>query len=176
LERSNATSVLLENVTQATRGLYSCEVSSGAPHFRSVVGSAPISVVEEGMSTGGLRLISVDVPPNAPLGGSAKLQCRFKLGNDELYSVKWYKGTQEFYRYVPSDFPPKNVFRLRGVTVNVAESDARSVLLERLELNSEGTYRCEVSAEAPSFEVVAGEGILNIIGKVTVLSYARLQV
>ncbi|KAG0430193.1 hypothetical protein HPB47_022929 [Ixodes persulcatus] len=71
------------------------------------------------MGTGDLRLIKVDVPPNALLGGSARLRCRFKLGNTALYSVKWYKEDQEFFRYVPGDHPPKNVFPLKDVTVNV---------------------------------------------------------
>ncbi|CAN7937720.1 unnamed protein product, partial [Ixodes hexagonus] len=109
-----------------------------------------------------LRLISVDAPPNALLGGSVNLQCRFDLGNDQLYSVKWYKGGIEFYRYVPREQPPKHVFTLLGVTVNETESSVTSVRLEQLELSSGGTYRCEVSTEAPSFKVVAGEAILNI--------------
>ncbi|CAN8026664.1 unnamed protein product, partial [Ixodes persulcatus] len=46
--------------------------------------------------------------------------------------------------------------------VQVAESDQSSVLLEQLTLSAEGTYRCEVTTEAPSFEVVASEGILNV--------------
>ncbi|KAG0411919.1 hypothetical protein HPB47_010945 [Ixodes persulcatus] len=80
------------------------------------------------MGTGDLRLIKVDVPPNALLGGGARLQCRFKLGNTPLYSVKWYKEDQEFFRYVPSDHPPKNVFPLKGVTVNVCAT-ARSRIM-----------------------------------------------
>lgn len=78
------------------------------------------------MGTGDLRLIKVDVPPNALLGGSARLRCRFKLGNTALYSVKWYKEDQEFFRYVPGDHPPKNVFPLKDVTVNVGTSTIRS--------------------------------------------------
>ncbi|XP_029826944.2 uncharacterized protein LOC115312179 [Ixodes scapularis] len=115
------------------------------------------------MGTGDLRLIKVDVPPNALLGGSARLRCRFKLGNTPLYSVKWHKEDQEFFRYVPSDHPPKSVFPLKGVTVNVAESDVYAVLLEKLTLSSGGRYRCEVSGDAPSYELVTGEGILKVI-------------
>ncbi|CAN8029719.1 unnamed protein product [Ixodes persulcatus] len=115
------------------------------------------------MGTGDLRLIKVDVPPNALLGGSARLRCRFKLGNTPLYSVRWYKEDQEFFRYVPGDHPPKNAFPLKDVTVNVTESDVYAVLLEKLTLSSGGRYRCQVSGDAPSYKLVAGEGNLTVI-------------
>ncbi|CAN7976252.1 unnamed protein product, partial [Ixodes persulcatus] len=47
-------------------------------------------------------------------------------------------------------------------TVQVAESDQSSVLLEQLALYNGGTYQCEVSADAPSFKVVTGKGMLNV--------------
>ncbi|KAG0443611.1 hypothetical protein HPB47_014718 [Ixodes persulcatus] len=113
------------------------------------------------MSSADLRLVSVDVPPYALLGGSAKLRCRFELGNASLYSVKWYKGHHEIFRYVPNEQPPEKVFPLRGVTV--AESDVSSVLLEQLTLSSGGPYRCEVSGGAPFFHQVSRERDLNVI-------------
>ncbi|CAN8026701.1 unnamed protein product, partial [Ixodes persulcatus] len=168
LRRSNGTSVLLENVNQAVMGEYSCEIASGAPHFRTVMGNGSITSIHKGMhspdmSSADLRLVSVDVPSDALLGGSAKLRCRFELGDAPLYSVKWYKGNHEIFRYVPNEQPPEKVFPLRGVTVNVAESDVSSVLLEQLTLSSGGPYRCEVSGGAPFFHQVSGEGDLNVI-------------
>jgi hypothetical protein len=41
------------------------------------------------------------------------------LDDEILYSVKWYKDGNEFYRYVPRDMPPAQVFPLPGVTVDV---------------------------------------------------------
>lgn len=164
LQQSSATSVLLENVTKAFEGQYACEVLTAAPHFHLVRGSGPISVAEKGdaISKGDLRLLGLYVPVYAVSGGSARLHCRFMLGSAPLYTVKWYKGNREFFRYVPSEKPSKKIFTQRGITVNVAESDQSSVLLEQLTLSAEGTYRCEVTTEAPSFEVVASEGILNV--------------
>ncbi|CAN7975186.1 unnamed protein product, partial [Ixodes persulcatus] len=111
---------------------------------------------------GSLVLLSVDAPQAALVGGSAKLECRYHLADASLYSVKWYKDGTEFYRYLPGDYPPTQVYHLRGVTVNVTASDATSVLLKELSLASEGTYRCEVSSDAPSFATVAGERVLNV--------------
>ncbi|XP_042142162.1 signal-regulatory protein beta-2-like, partial [Ixodes scapularis] len=175
LQYSSATSVLFENVTKAFEGQYVCEVFTAAPHFHVVRGSGPISVAEKGdaTSTGDVQLLGLDVPAYAVSGRSASLRCRFRLGDSPLYSVKWYKGTREFFRYVPSENPPKKYFILSGITVNVAESDQSSVLLEYLTLNDGGTYRCEVSADAPSFEVLTGEGILNVTGKYAKLSFIK---
>lgn len=46
----------------------------------------------------GLRLVRVDLPSGVILGDSARLNCSFDLENDQLYSVKWYKGNREFFR------------------------------------------------------------------------------
>lgn len=49
--------------------------------------------------------------PGAVLrGDSATLRCHFDLEGDNLYSVKWYKGRQEFYRYTPRETPPVKTF------------------------------------------------------------------
>lgn len=41
------------------------------------------------------------------------------MNGEALYSVKWYKDGYEFYRYVPRDHPPAQVFDQNGVYVNV---------------------------------------------------------
>ena len=37
----------------------------------------------------------------ADLGGDISLACRYELEEDVLYSIKWYRDDQEFYRYLP---------------------------------------------------------------------------
>ena len=37
--------------------------------------------------------------------------------------------------------------------------------LRHVDLNSGGTYRCEVSAEAPEFQTVAAEKQMTVFGK-----------
>ena len=39
----------------------------------------------------GLNIVTCDILP------------RFDMEGDTLYSVKWYRNEQEFYRYVPND-------------------------------------------------------------------------
>jgi hypothetical protein len=51
---------------------------------------------------------------------NARLECHFDLEGEALYSVKWYKDGNEFFRYVPRDQPPAQLFSLPGVTVDVS--------------------------------------------------------
>lgn len=67
----------------------------------------------------GLRLTEVRIPNHTVRDSSPKLECHFDLDGESLYSVKWYKDGNEFYRYVPRDMPPAQVFALPGVTVDV---------------------------------------------------------
>jgi hypothetical protein len=46
------------------------------------------------------------------------------MEHEALYSVKWYKDGNEFFRYVPRDMPPVQIFALPGVTVDVSFSDS----------------------------------------------------
>lgn len=52
----------------------------------------------------------------------AQLQCDYDLGNDTLYSVKWYKEHEEFYRFVPKAHPQANSYKVEGVHVDVSYS------------------------------------------------------
>lgn len=68
----------------------------------------------------GLTLKSIEVPSHRVVGDKAKLVCKFSMEGDTLYSVKWYKNNQEFYRFVPKDRPKLQVFPLKGIHVDVS--------------------------------------------------------
>ncbi|XP_075160063.1 beaten path IV [Haematobia irritans] len=82
---------------------------------------------------------------------------------EDLYAIKWYKDNEEFYRYVPKANPPKTSYRVDGVRVIEEHSDSSRVLLRGLSINSTGLYRCEISAEAPNFSSVQGEGRMDVV-------------
>ena len=44
---------------------------------------------------------------------------RFDMDGDTLYSVKWYRNEQEFFRYVPNDRPKLQIFPQQGIRVEV---------------------------------------------------------
>lgn len=95
-----------------------------------------------------LRLTKVVVPAYELYGGSALLECQYELNNgdnndpnakpankhhyafdsneqaddhgEKLYSVKWYKDNEEFYRYVPQSTPPQHSYKVEGVRVDVS--------------------------------------------------------
>jgi hypothetical protein len=68
----------------------------------------------------GIRLMEVRIPMHTVRDQSARLECHYDLEGEALYSVKWYKDGNEFYRYVPRDLPPAQIFTLPGVTVDVS--------------------------------------------------------
>ncbi|XP_075742041.1 uncharacterized protein LOC142794669, partial [Rhipicephalus microplus] len=109
-----------------------------------------------------IRFERVDVPGAVISGEPVLLLCEYNLEGAELYSVKWYKNNVEFYRYLPSDAPPGQKYDLVGLYVNVSTFQHNRVYLDRTDLNSEGTYGCEVSTEGPEFRTIIFEKDLNI--------------
>ncbi|XP_050079128.1 uncharacterized protein LOC126565971 [Anopheles maculipalpis] len=110
-----------------------------------------------------VKLIEIRVPKHAAQGHSAKLECLYDMEGEVLYSVKWYKDGSEFYRYVPRDDPPQQTFSIEGITVNLHNSTNSHVMLENVNLFSSGKYRCEVSAEGPSFQTVANNSEMMVV-------------
>ena len=71
------------------------------------------------------------VPGQLILGSGASLGCDYNLEGSRLYSVKWYKDGQEFFRYMPSMDNKIEVFSVRGVNVDVSEKIVKSFLFSR---------------------------------------------
>ena len=79
------------------------------------------------------------------------------MENDRLYSVKWYRNEQEFYRFVPNDRPKLQIFPQQGIRVEAmmklyftshnsnifqrSQSSKHKVVLSNLQLEASGTYR-----------------------------------
>ena len=89
--------------------------------------------------------------------------------------------------YVPRDYPQIQYLKIAGINVDVSlnlifnskisfyyyiclqvrKSTKKSVFLHSVNLATRGKYRCEISAEAPSFITAAKEGFLDINGTFT---------
>ncbi|XP_066256488.1 junctional adhesion molecule 2A-like [Euwallacea similis] len=126
-----------------------------------VLAAALLRVAHSGSS--GLKWVRVNVPQFKVPGENAQLHCDYDLGNDSLYSVKWYKEHEEFYRYVPKSRPPDNSYKVEGVLVDRTKSDSRKVVLLHVDWKTSGLYRCEVSAEAPSFASAQSEARMEVV-------------
>ncbi|KAH6930740.1 hypothetical protein HPB50_018020 [Hyalomma asiaticum] len=63
--------------------------------------------------------------PSAVIRGDPLwLNCSFDLESDDLYSVKWYKNHREFFRFLPSENPPGQAYRLSGVYADASSGHA----------------------------------------------------
>lgn len=89
-----------------------------------------------------LRLTRLVIPTYKFRGENAILECDFDLNakreaekevektnynfddqteeEESLYSVKWYKDNEEFYRFVPKANPPQNSYKVDGIKVDVS--------------------------------------------------------
>jgi len=64
--------------------------------------------------------VRVEVPQYVKAGETAVLKCKYDLGSEPLYALKWYKGKQEFYRYTPKESPPTKSFPIVGLQIDVS--------------------------------------------------------
>lgn len=68
-----------------------------------------------------IKIIKVFVPNYKMRGETVTLECIYELQRDTLYSVKWYKDNEEFYRYMPKMSPPqRSYYGIDGVKVEVS--------------------------------------------------------
>uniref|UniRef100_A0A1B6CGQ9 Ig-like domain-containing protein n=1 Tax=Clastoptera arizonana TaxID=38151 RepID=A0A1B6CGQ9_9HEMI len=115
--------------------------------------------------TSGLRNVRARVPQAVRRGDSAILFCDFDLEGDKLYSVKWYKGRHEFYRFTPREKPAMKVFPIPGLAdleVQTNASNAKQLTLRNVTLILSGRYSCEISADAPSFHTALVTGEMDV--------------
>lgn len=100
------------------------------------------------LTVSGLGMVHVTIPNAIQSGRNAILTCEYELENDDLYSVKWYKGKElrglpdgnvevvahfydvnilssffagkrEFFRYTPKEIPSIKIFKLPGIPLRV---------------------------------------------------------
>ena len=65
-------------------------------------------------------MVELIVPELVLVGEDAALECFYDLEGEDLYSVKWYKGGKEFFRYIPGNKERITTFSHRGVGVDVS--------------------------------------------------------
>ncbi|XP_013175202.1 PREDICTED: cell adhesion molecule 3-like [Papilio xuthus] len=111
-----------------------------------------------------LKLLELRVPSHVKLGSQPELACHWELGpQDLLYSIKWYKDGQEFFRHVPRDLEPHRKYYLPGVAVNKSDELASHITLYPATLETAGRYRCEVSGEKPLFPTVSEHANMIVV-------------
>lgn len=62
----------------------------------------------------------VTIPLAVKTMDTVTLQCNFNLEKEPLYVVKWFfKGSKEFFRYIPKEMPPVQIFDVEGMQVDI---------------------------------------------------------
>ncbi|XP_043511821.1 uncharacterized protein LOC122529602 [Frieseomelitta varia] len=111
-----------------------------------------------------LRNVSLEVVPEVvQRGQKVILRCHYDLENAPLYSLKWYRGRHEFYRYTPSEEPATKVFNITGIYVDDGNSNKSQVTLRDVDFALSGTFSCEVTADAPTFSTAYVSKNLTVV-------------
>ncbi|XP_058118536.1 uncharacterized protein LOC131284041 [Anopheles ziemanni] len=113
---------------------------------------------------GAIRSVKLVVePPTVRRGQHATLQCLYDLDESPLYSVKFYRGLREFYRYTPGQQPSMKILPFPGINVDAAHSDNRQVVIRNVGFGLSGVFSCEVTADAPSFSTATEQINLQVV-------------
>lgn len=111
-----------------------------------------------------LREVSLElVPEVVQRGKEAILRCHYDLEDAPLYSLKWYRGRHEFYRFSPSEDPATKIFNISGIYVDPANSNKSQVTLRNVDYGLSGTFSCEVTADAPTFSTASVSKNLTVV-------------
>ncbi|KAK8394089.1 hypothetical protein O3P69_006356 [Scylla paramamosain] len=123
---------------------------------------------------GGVRITELDVPAVALEGDDVHLRCDYEdEGGSSLYTLKWYKDDQEFFRHQPGRAPREgddhcrdhHLYHVDGVTVDCWVSTERDVVLQSVTKATSGDYQCEVIGEHPKFRKETRRARLTIFSE-----------
>ncbi|XP_042879233.1 uncharacterized protein LOC122257801, partial [Penaeus japonicus] len=103
-----------------------------------------------GTAESGVHVTNLEVPRHVARGDTVQLRCLWDLNSFNLYSVKWYRDDMEFFRFIPSE-DMKMSLSLPGVKVDEQNSDGELVVLQDVDLNTGGRFKCEVLSGFPEF-------------------------
>jgi len=110
-----------------------------------------------------IRITEHNIPDNAIRGDQVILECLYDLQGDSLYSVKWYRNGQEFYRHIPTDRPQTVVFRQAGLIVDEYKSTETRIVLRNVDLTRVESLGVKVSGEAPLFQTATHTNVLIVV-------------
>lgn len=111
-----------------------------------------------------LKNVTLQIMPSiVQYRNSSTLRCTYDLENDKLYSVKWYRGNIEFYRYAPGDNPVVKSFEISGISVDLGKSNSAQVVLKDIEFNLAGTFSCEVTTDSPNIHTRVDRKSMSVV-------------
>ncbi|TDG51905.1 hypothetical protein AWZ03_001575 [Drosophila navojoa] len=106
-------------------------------------------------------------PPAVRRGQSVALRCEYQLDGAPLYSIKFYRGQLEFYRFTPGEYPHTKVFQYPGIKVDESSSNATLVLIRNVSFGLSGNFSCEVTADAPLYSTATAYAQMQVVAHST---------
>lgn len=120
-----------------------------------------------------LKNVNLQIEPRVVRrGDNVTLICTYELENDNIYSVKLYRGNREFFRYTPNYVPNVKTFPFANIEINVSthakanikkflkprvlqveQTDQHKVVIKNVDFILSGSFSCEVTTDAPTFSV-----------------------
>ncbi|XP_068631951.1 uncharacterized protein [Battus philenor] len=96
----------------------------------------------------------LEVPLWADPRKEAELRCMYtrQPHDPPLHSVKWYRETDEIFRYTPQEFETRE-FNASGLTITNSSCDLSACVITVKPDRGTAKYTCEVSSEGPRFAV-----------------------
>lgn len=110
----------------------------------------------------GLSNLRVSIPETIQRGKDVVFNCSFNLQDEKLYAIKWYRGTYEIFRFIPSEKPPIKTFPLEGFNVSEASSSGWSLHMQQVSFINSGAYSCEVIADTTFHTLIETKEMLVI--------------
>lgn len=80
----------------------------------------------------------MQVPHVVEVGKTVKMACHFDLEGANLYSLNWWRGSEQFFQYSPSSKDKIIVYDSPGITVDVSNAHRRFNILDAQ--SSRGTH------------------------------------
>ncbi|EDV91546.1 GH17501 [Drosophila grimshawi] len=102
-------------------------------------------------------------PPAVRRGQSVALRCEYQLDGAPLYSIKFYRGQLEFYRFTPGEYPHTKVFQYPGIKVDESSSNATLVVIRNVSFGLSGNFSCEVTADAPLYSTATAYAQMQVV-------------
>ncbi|XP_065213239.1 uncharacterized protein LOC135840558 isoform X2 [Planococcus citri] len=90
------------------------------------------------------------------------LYCFYDLEGLSLLSMKWYRGTREFFRYDPSLRPHTKTFPIFNTKVDLNRSNETQVTLQEVGYELDGKIKCEVTIDH-IYKVISAQEYLSVI-------------
>ncbi|XP_063705962.1 uncharacterized protein LOC134835041 [Culicoides brevitarsis] len=150
LEKSDATSVTIKDVTREVAGLYQCEVSEDAPLFHTDIRSAKMQVVELPDANPAITLVKRFLIPSETLKAYCTVGTSYPTAN-----ITWYINGRKVYK-TPHQRISIQIYENKGVTSSLEIFPLSQILQDIFQ--STTTYQT-------SFDILCEVSIFHIYNK-----------